>query len=32
MSPTPPSLLLLDFDGVLAQSARPRCMAALAAA
>ncbi|RBE41130.1 hydrolase, partial [Xanthomonas oryzae pv. oryzae] len=25
MSPTPPSLLLLDFDGVLAQSARPRC-------
>ncbi|RBC42506.1 hydrolase, partial [Xanthomonas oryzae pv. oryzae] len=24
MSPTPPSLLLLDFDGVLAQSARPR--------
>ncbi|RBG55400.1 hydrolase, partial [Xanthomonas oryzae pv. oryzae] len=23
MSPTPPSLLLLDFDGVLAQSARP---------
>ncbi|RRJ44086.1 hydrolase [Xanthomonas vasicola pv. musacearum] len=32
MSPTPTSLLLLDFDGVLAHYARPRRMAALATA
>ncbi|MCL1552868.1 HAD-IA family hydrolase [Xanthomonas nasturtii] len=32
MPPAPPSLLLLDFDGVLAHYARPRRMAALAAA
>ncbi|MGX2086701.1 HAD-IA family hydrolase [Xanthomonas sp. NCPPB 3443] len=32
MSPAPPSLLLLDFDGVLAHYARPRRLAALAAA
>lgn len=32
MSPAAPSLLLLDFDGVLASYSRPRRLAALAAA